>query len=58
MPFALKVIDIAMCEDLTRRYDGNIPTVFINGRKAFKFKVDESEFRKWVRKKSPTTAIL
>lgn len=50
MPFQYKEVDISCCDDLSRRYGDDIPTVFINGTKAFKFKVDESEFRKKVRK--------
>ncbi len=50
MPFKFKHVDISKCEDLTRRYSDNIPTVFINGQKVFKFRVDEGEFRKKVRK--------
>ncbi|HLC17861.1 MAG TPA: glutaredoxin family protein [Thermodesulfobacteriota bacterium] len=50
IPFHFKEVDITVNEDLLRRYREDIPTVFINGKKAFKFKVDESEFRKRVRK--------
>ncbi len=50
VPFEFKVVDIDASDDLHRRYKGDIPTVFINGKKAFKFKVDEAEFRKKVRK--------
>ena len=50
MPFELREVDITLSEDLSRRYGDNIPMVFINGTKAFKYKVDESEFRKKVRK--------
>ena len=50
VPFQLKEVDISICEDLSRRYCDDVPTVFINGTKAFKYRVDESEFRKKVRK--------
>lgn len=50
VPFLFKEIDINTNEDLKRRYTENIPTVVINGKKAFKFKVDEAEFRKKIRK--------
>lgn len=50
IPFTLKEVDIDSTEELARRFHGEIPTVFINGRKAFKFRVDEAEFRKKVRK--------
>lgn len=50
IPFNFREVDIRKDEDLMRRYREDIPTIFINGKKAFKFKVDESEFRKKVRK--------
>ncbi|MCP3677137.1 MAG: glutaredoxin family protein [Deltaproteobacteria bacterium] len=50
MPFILKEVDITSSEDLFRRYNASVPTIFINGIKSFKFKVDEEEFRKKVRK--------
>lgn len=50
IPFVCTEIDISTCADLLRRFSDNVPTVFINGKKAFKFKVDEGEFRKRVRK--------
>ena len=50
IPFHMKEVDISSSAELARRYDGHVPTVFINGKKAFKFKVDEVEFKKRVRK--------
>jgi len=50
IPFVLNEVDISSNEDLKRRYSNDIPTVFINGKKSFKFKVDESEFRKKVKR--------
>ncbi|MDH4227696.1 MAG: glutaredoxin family protein [Deltaproteobacteria bacterium] len=50
IPFSFKEVDIASSEDLLRRYTDHVPTVFINGKKAFKFKVDEGEFKKKVRR--------
>lgn len=50
IPFQFKEVDICSNEDLARRYNEGIPTVFINGQKAFKFKVDESEFKRKLRK--------
>lgn len=48
-PFSFKEVDIAASEDLFRKYKEDIPLVFINGKKAFKFKIDEVEFRKRLR---------
>lgn len=50
MAFDCKYIDIDASEDLARRFTGEIPTVFLNGKKIFKFKVEEAEFKKKVRK--------
>jgi len=58
IPFQLKEVDIALDTALGRRYNQDIPTVFINGKKAFKFKIDETEFRKKVRKEIIKAGIL
>lgn len=58
IPFQYKVVDIGSSEDLVRRYREDIPTVFINGKKAFKYKVDEVEFRKRVRKEIIKAGIM
>jgi len=50
IPFVLNEVDISANNDLKRRYSDNIPTIFINGKKSFKFKVDEAEFRKKVKR--------
>ena len=50
VPFNFKEVDITTNDDLHRRYKDDVPTIFINGKKAFKFKLDEEEFRKKVRK--------
>jgi len=50
IPFVLNQVDISANKDLKRRYSENIPTIFINGKKSFKFKVDEAEFRKKVKR--------
>ena len=50
MPFTFKEVDIGASEDLFRKYKEDIPVIFINGKKAFKFKVDEIEFKKKVRR--------
>lgn len=50
IPFQFKEVDIMASDELCRMYEENVPTIFINGKKAFKFKVDEDEFRKRVRK--------
>ena len=58
IPFNFREVDIITDEDLLRRYKEDIPTIFINGKKAFKFKVDESEFRKKIRKEIIKAGIM
>jgi glutaredoxin len=58
IPFQFKEVDIQSSEDLFRRYKEDVPTIFINGKKAFKFKVDEEEFRKKVRKEFIKAGIV
>ena len=50
VPFSFKEVDIGASEDLFRKYKEDIPLIFINGKKVFKFKVDEVEFKKKVRR--------
>lgn len=58
IPFKYKEVDILSSDDLLRRYKEDIPTIFINGKKAFKYKVDEGEFRKKVRKEFIKAGIM
>jgi len=46
IPFDLREIDIESTPDLYETYKERIPLVFINGRLAFKFRVDEKTFRR------------
>jgi len=48
--FGLKIINIETDAQLERQYGEEIPVVFINGSKAFKFRVDEAEFEKKVKR--------
>lgn len=49
LQLCVKEVDIAASEDLFRKYKEDTPLIFINGKKAFKFKIDEGEFRKRLR---------
>jgi glutaredoxin len=49
-PFALSVINIETDPELERLYGEQIPVVFINGNKAFKYRVDEAELEKKAKK--------
>lgn len=42
--FDLVVIDVSAHPELLQKYGEEIPVVFVGGRKAFKFHVDETEF--------------
>jgi glutaredoxin len=46
VPFALSVINIDADPELKKLYGEQIPVVFINGNKAFKYRVDEAELEK------------
>src|SRR5512142_536806 len=37
-------IDVDTDPELRRKYNDEVPVVFINGRKAFKYRMDEQEF--------------
>ncbi len=37
-------VDIDSDAELRRRFTDEVPVVFINGRKAFKYRMDETEF--------------
>ena len=58
IPFNFKEVDISLNEDLMRMYNDHVPVVYINGKKAFKFKVDELEFKKKVRKEIIKAGIM
>lgn len=45
-PFELQVVDITNDPGMFEEFKEQIPVVFINGRKAFKFRIDEKRFRK------------
>ena len=42
--FTWRDIDVDSDPDLRRQYNDEVPVVFINGRKAFKYRMDEQEF--------------
>ncbi len=45
-PIQITEIDISLDSELLEKYKEQIPVVFINGRKAFKFRIDEKELYK------------
>jgi len=42
--FNWREIDVDSSDDLRRQFSDEVPVVFIDGRKAFKYRVDEQEF--------------
>ena len=42
--FQLQEIDVDSDEQLRRQFTDEVPVVFIDGRKAFKYRLDEHEF--------------
>jgi glutaredoxin len=42
--FTWQDIDVDSDSDLRRQYNDEVPVVFIDGRKAFKYRMDEQEF--------------
>jgi hypothetical protein len=50
VPMVVRVIDIETDPGLEALYGTEIPVIFINGKKAFKYRVDEAEFEQRVKK--------
>ncbi len=44
--FLWREVDVDSDEELRRKFSDEVPVVFINGRKAFKYRMDEQEFLK------------
>jgi glutaredoxin len=42
--FQWREVDVESDENLRRRFTDEVPVVFIDGRKAFKYRMDEQEF--------------
>ena len=45
-PFVFLEVDIDLDPDLRERYNEEVPVVFINGKKAFKYRIDPRQFLK------------
>lgn len=48
--FEMKEIDVDTAPDLREKYGSEVPVLFINGRKAFKYRVTVRELRKRLRR--------
>jgi len=42
--FAWREVDVDTDDELRRKFTDEVPVVFIDGRKAFKYRMDEHEF--------------
>ena len=42
--FVWREVDVDASEDLRRQFTDEVPVVFIDGRKAFKYRMDERDF--------------
>jgi glutaredoxin len=42
--FTWRDVDVDSSDDLRRQFTDEVPVVFIDGRKAFKYRMDEREF--------------
>lgn len=51
--FSLREVDITARADIQERYWEEIPVVFINDRKAFKYRVDPKQFIRALRRAQP-----
>lgn len=42
--FTWREVDVDSADELRRKFTDEVPVVFIDGRKAFKYRLDEQEF--------------
>jgi glutaredoxin len=50
--FTWREVDVDTSNDLRRRFHDEVPVVFIDGKKAFKYRMDEREFLRRLRARS------
>ena len=48
-PFSFRSVDIDRDPALVELYNEEVPVIFVNGKKAFRYQVDAGELRKLVR---------
>jgi glutaredoxin len=53
IPFALEEIDISTDPELETRFGQEIPVLFVNGRKAFKYRLTAGELRRRLARENP-----
>ena len=52
IPFAFRSIDIDRDPELVSLYNEEVPVIFVNGEKTFRYRVDAKELRKRLRNSS------
>lgn len=52
MPLELEEVDVDGAPELQEKYGGDVPLLFINGRKAFKYRVTARELKKRLEKEA------
>ncbi len=52
VPLEMEEVDVDGDPDLREKYGNEVPVLFINGRKAFKYRVTEGELKKRLRKEA------
>lgn len=53
-PFVLEQIDISTDPELESRFGQEIPVLFVNGRKAFKYRLTAGELRRRLARERPS----
>lgn len=51
-PLEIEEIDVDSAPDLRKKYGNEVPVLFINGRKAFKYRVTARELKKRLKKET------
>lgn len=58
VPFELNEVDVTSDPELEARFGQEIPVLFVNGRKAFKFRTTERKVRLRLRQDGSEPAVL
>lgn len=53
IPLQMEEIDVDRTPELAERYGSEVPVLFINGRKAFKYRVTAEELAKKLKREAP-----
>jgi glutaredoxin len=53
IPLRIEEIDVDRTPELAERYGSEVPVLFINGRKAFKYRVTAEELAKRLKREAP-----